>query len=51
MDSRQAAVLLVVLLLITDWSHAGEPSDLDGGQIFTVSEHPLPTSLFPSASA
>ena len=51
MDSRQAAVLLVVLLLITDWGHAGEPSNLDGGQIFTVSERPLPTSLFPSASA
>ncbi|XP_036993477.1 pro-FMRFamide-related neuropeptide FF [Artibeus jamaicensis] len=41
MDSRQAAVLLVVLLLITDWGHAGEPSNLDGGQIF-MEEDPGP---------
>lgn len=37
MDSRQAAVLLVVLLLITDWGHAAGPGAWDGDQIFTVS--------------
>ncbi|KAM5249387.1 pro-FMRFamide-related neuropeptide FF isoform 3-T3 [Hipposideros larvatus] len=35
MDSRQAAVLLVVLLLITDWGHAEGPGGWDGDQIFT----------------
>lgn len=37
MDSRQSAVLLVVLLLITDWGHAERPGGQDGDQIFTVS--------------
>uniref|UniRef100_A0A452FDH5 Neuropeptide FF-amide peptide n=1 Tax=Capra hircus TaxID=9925 RepID=A0A452FDH5_CAPHI len=40
MDARQAAVLLLVLLLVTDRSHAEGPGSRDGGdQIFTVSEH------------
>ncbi|XP_054447022.1 pro-FMRFamide-related neuropeptide FF [Pteronotus mesoamericanus] len=43
MDSRQAAVLLVVLLLITDWGHAEEPRDRDGSQIFAEEDPgPLP---------
>ncbi|XDB50086.1 PREDICTED: pro-FMRFamide-related neuropeptide FF [Capra hircus] len=36
MDARQAAVLLLVLLLVTDRSHAEGPGSRDGGdQIFT----------------
>lgn len=37
MDSRQAAVLLLVLLLITDWGHAEGPGGQGGDQIFPVS--------------
>ena len=43
MDARQAAALLLVLLLVTDWSHADGPGGRDGGdQIFMVSEHARP---------
>ncbi|XP_066225703.1 pro-FMRFamide-related neuropeptide FF isoform X2 [Saccopteryx leptura] len=34
MDSRQATVLLVVLLLITDWGRAEGPQGQNGDQIF-----------------
>ncbi|XP_036311000.1 pro-FMRFamide-related neuropeptide FF [Pipistrellus kuhlii] len=34
MDSRQAAVLLVVLLLLTGWGHAEGPGGQGGDQIF-----------------
>ncbi|XP_020750771.1 pro-FMRFamide-related neuropeptide FF [Odocoileus virginianus] len=35
MDARQAAALLLVLLLVTEWSHAEGPGGRDGGdQIF-----------------
>lgn len=45
MDSRRVIVLLV-LLLLTDWGHAEIPRGQDkGDQIFVVSEHPIPTSL------
>lgn len=49
MDARQAAVLLLVLLLVTDRSHAEGPGSRDGGdQIFTVSEHACPRlPIFP----
>ncbi|EPQ09554.1 pro-FMRFamide-related neuropeptide FF isoform X3 [Myotis lucifugus] len=34
MDSRQAAVLLLVLLFITDWGHAEGPGGQGGDHIF-----------------
>ncbi|ELK35284.1 FMRFamide-related peptide [Myotis davidii] len=34
MDSRQAAVLLLVLLLVTDWGHAEGPGGQGGDHIF-----------------
>lgn len=38
MDSRRAAVLLVVLLLITDWGHTEGPGGQnEGDQMFEVS--------------
>lgn len=37
MDFRQAAVLLMVLLFITDWAHAEGPESRAGDQIFMVS--------------
>ena len=33
MDARQAAVLLLVLLLVTDRSHAEGPGSRDGGDV------------------
>lgn len=46
MDSRRAAVLLLVLLL-TDWGCAEGPGGQDEGhQIFVVSYYPLPVSPF-----
>ncbi|KAF6340035.1 neuropeptide FF-amide peptide precursor [Rhinolophus ferrumequinum] len=33
MDSRQATVLLLVLLLVTDWGLAEGPGDWDGAQL------------------
>ena len=52
MDARQAAALLLVLLLVTDWSHAEGPEGRNGGdQIFMVSEHARPLlTIFPDLS-
>ncbi|XP_076967010.1 pro-FMRFamide-related neuropeptide FF [Tamandua tetradactyla] len=38
MDSRRAAVLLVLLMLITDWGHAERPRGQDGGDEIFVEE-------------
>lgn len=51
MDPRQAAVLLLVLLLVTDWGHAEGPGGWDGAQLVTVGQHPHPMAPLPSASA
>lgn len=40
MDSKQVAVLLLLLLL--DWGHSEEPGSRDGDQVFAVSEQPSP---------
>lgn len=47
MDPRQAAVLLLVLLLVTDWGHAEGPGGWDGAQLVTVGSTPIPWHHFP----
>ncbi|XP_042638075.1 pro-FMRFamide-related neuropeptide FF [Orycteropus afer afer] len=51
MDSRRAAVLLVFLLLVSDWGHAEGPGSQDKGDRTLVEEdnrHHTPRSLLRS---
>ncbi|XP_049739263.1 pro-FMRFamide-related neuropeptide FF [Elephas maximus indicus] len=53
MDSRRVAVLLVVLLLVTDWGHAEGPGGQDEGDQISVEEdkglHPLQDAHTPGS--